>query len=339
MAPYPDLAVAGLGAFLLALIGGGAFARLARSRGWGQHIREWGPKIHAGKEGTPTMGGLVILVSFTAMMALLWLLRREWPSPQELLLLIGTLSFGGIGLLDDLLSLRGGCSQGLPIRYKLLLEFALSGLLIWALWQAQVQAGELLKVKVPFMEGWLELPPPAWAALALFVLVGTANAMNLTDGLDGLAAGTTLVILGAYLWLLPRQEGLFPSTLILGLSLLGFLWHNCHPAGIFLGDVGSLALGGFVALLALLSGTALILPLLGGLLVIETLSVILQIMSYRLFKVRIFKVSPLHHHFERAEGIDYEFLLPNRELPEPKITLRLWIVAAILALLGLLASR
>jgi len=251
------------------------------------------------------------------------------------------LGFGGIGLLDDLLSLRVGRSQGLPIRYKLLLEVALSGLLIWALWQVQAQAGTPFQVKVPFMRGWLELPPLAWVALTFFVLMGTTNAMNLTDGLDGLAAGTTLIILGAYLWLLPRQgmEGLLPSTLILGLSLLGFLWHNCYPAQVFLGDIGSLALGGFLALLALISGTALILPLLAGLLVIETLSVILQVVSYKLFGVRIFKVSPLHHHFERAEGVDYPFLLPNRELPEPKITLRLWIVAAIFALMGSFAFR
>ncbi len=162
--------------------------------------------------------------------------------------------------------------------------------------------------------------------------------MNLTDGLDGLATGTTLLILCGYLLLFP-SHAILPVILPLVGILVGFLWVNAYPAQLFLGDVGSFALGGVVAALALTSGTALILPLLAGLLVLEASSVILQVGYYRLTKRRIFKISPLHHHFEHAEGIDYPYLLPNVEWPEPKIVLRLWIVEGISVGLGLLAAR
>ncbi|MCR4404944.1 MAG: phospho-N-acetylmuramoyl-pentapeptide-transferase [Candidatus Acetothermia bacterium] len=324
----------GLLAFLLSLVGSWAFLRVARRLRLGKHIREYGPEIHAKKEGTPTMGGLVVLLVFAATLLVAW----SWegiPSPRLLLLLGATLGYGGIGLLDDLLALARRRSLGLLIRYKLLLQLALAGTLFWALRLAGIPA----EAKVPFAQLWLEMPLWLHGLLAILVLVCTTNAMNLTDGLDGLATGVTVIVLLPFLWVLRGEPALdlWGAIVIFSGALGGFLWFNCYPARVFLGDTGSLALGGFLGMLALLSGASLVLPLLGGVLVAEALSVMLQVASYRLFKIRIFKVSPLHHHFERAKGVDYRFLLPNRELEEPQITVRFWLASGIFALLGLWA--
>jgi phospho-N-acetylmuramoyl-pentapeptide-transferase len=297
--------------------------------GIGQHIRDFGPEIHAKKEGTPTMGGIVILVTF-ALIALAAWLRLGQLSPRALLLLGATLGCGGIGLADDLIGLVRRRSLGLLIRWKLLLQLALGLALFLGLRLAHVPGA----VIVPFTDIRLELAPLPYALLVIFTLLGTVNAMNLTDGLDGLAVGVTLIMLLPFLWWLRGEPELLGIAIISIGILLGFLWFNFYPARVFLGDTGSMALGGFIAMLALLSGAALVLPLLGGVLVIEALSVILQVASFRWFGIRIFKVSPFHHHFERAEGVDYKFLLPNREWPEPGITVRFWIAAALFALLG-----
>lgn len=330
-----DYLALGLGAFLAALLGTWAFVRTARRLGLGKHIREYGPEIHAKKEGTPTMGGIVILITFALSLASAW----AWPwllggalPPRAWLLPGATLSYGLIGLVDDLIGLVKRRSLGLPIRYKLILQALLAlGLFLG------LKAAGLPAVKVPFARLWLELPIWAHGLLTVFVLVGTTNAMNLTDGLDGLATGATMIMLLPFLWLLRGEPELWGATLIFAGALGGFLWFNCYPARVFLGDTGSMALGGFLGMLALLSGASLILPLLGGVLVAEALSVMLQVASYKLFHIRIFKVSPLHHHFERAKGIDYRFLLPNRELEEPQITVRFWLAAAAFTLLGLWA--
>jgi len=326
-----------LGASLLSLFGTQAFIRFARRLGLRKHIREYGPEIHARKEGTPTMGGLVILITFTITLVPTWAWLSK-PLPMRAWLLLGiTLGSGLIGLADDLIGLfkHRDRSLGLPIRYKLLLQSLLAlGFLLSLRLAGPSMISVSVSVKVPFARAWIELPLWAHGLLTVLTLVGTTNAMNLTDGLDGLATGVTLIMLLPFLWLLREEPDLWGAAVILTGVLLGFLWFNFYPARVFLGDTGSMALGGFIAMLALLSGTALVLPLLGGVLVIEALSVILQVTSYKLFGIRIFKVSPLHHHFERAEGVDYKFLLANRELPEPGITVRFWIVAGAFALLG-----
>jgi phospho-N-acetylmuramoyl-pentapeptide-transferase len=325
-----DYLLLGLIAFGVTLIGTWSFARLARRWDMGQYIRDYGPEIHVKKEGTPTMGGTVIVITFALLVLLAWFWRSQ-PSPQAMALCGATIGFGAIGLVDDLIGIFKKRSLGLPIRYKLLLQLLLGIALFWGL----RSAGAPSAMKVPFAEVWIELPPVFYAVLVVSVLLGTANAVNLTDGLDGLATGVSLIVLFPFLWFLRGEPELLQLAVIFGGALLGFLWFNAYPARVFLGDVGSLALGGFIATLALLSGTALILPLLAGVLVIEALSVILQVASFQWFGVRIFKVAPLHHHFEHAEGVDYRFLLPNREWPEPGITIRFWITAIIFVLLGL----
>jgi phospho-N-acetylmuramoyl-pentapeptide-transferase len=307
------------------------FARAMHNASLGQRIRDYGPRLHERKSGTPTMGGVVILLLWGLSLLVTY---RFHPLPKEaLFVFLSGLLFGGIGFLDDFLSLHHKRSLGLSPLQKVLLSTSLSVVLFFTFpYVARIP------VQVPFSSLTLSLPTTLSFLLFWGVFLATTNSMNLTDGLDGLATGTTLLILCGYLLLFP-SHAILPVILPLVGILVGFLWVNAYPAQLFLGDVGSFALGGVVAALALTSGTALILPLLAGLLVLEASSVILQVGYYRLTKRRIFKISPLHHHFEHAEGIDYPYLLPNVEWPEPKIVLRLWIVEGISVGLGLLAAR
>lgn len=330
---WVPFAVAG---FLGALLGTRVFITAMKWAGSGQPIREYGPKIHEHKRGTPTMGGAIILIAFLSVLLVYQLVRG--PLSTEALLLLGaTLGFGLIGLLDDVIKFLQQHSRGLPARYKLLLQLLVSAGFLTAL----SATGSLeLTIKVPFSPVEWEVSRPLLSVLILLVFIGTVNAVNLTDGLDGLAVGVTLVLLAAYGIIThgAHVDGdLFGLIVVFGAVLLGFLWFNVHPARIFLGDTGSLALGGFVAALSVLTQTELILAVLAFVPVVEALSVILQVSSFRFFKKRIFKVSPLHHHFERAEGVDYEYLIPNVEWPEWAITLIFWGVSTVFAVIGLLA--
>jgi len=307
------------------------FATAMRRASLGQRIREEGPSLHEKKGGTPTMGGIIILLLWG--LSLPFLVRFDLLSLDGLFVFLAGLSFGAIGLLDDILSLRYHRSLGLSALQKVLLTTGVAVILFFAF--PQVIRTPL---RVPFAS-LVVLPsliPSFFLAWGVFLL--TTNSMNLTDGLDGLATGVSILILCGYLALAPGRELVAVILPLIGV-LVGFLWVNAYPARLFLGDIGSFALGGVVAGLALASGTALILPLLAGLLVLEAGSVILQVSSFRLTGRRIFKISPLHHHFEHAEGIDYSYLLPTVEWPEPKITLRLWILQGLFVGLGILAAR
>jgi len=194
-------------------------------------------------------------------------------------------------------------------------------------------------VWIPLVDIHIVLGQPLFALFTTLILMGMVNAMNLTDGLDGLASGVTLIILAAYIALLAltgTYGDLLGVAILFGTILLGFFVFNVNPARIFLGDTGSMAMGGFVATLAVLTKTEFLLVLFAIIPVVETLSIFVQLTTFKLFNTRIFKVSPLHHHFERAEGIDYEFILPNVEWPERRITLVFWSVSALFSLIGLL---
>ncbi len=301
----------------------------------GQPIRDYGPQIHTHKQGTPTAGGITLVLAFLGSWAVLATI--EGTEAKALFIGAATLGFGLIGLLDDGLKLSRRHAQGLPGRYKLLLQSILCGLLAWgALWIELVPPA-----RIPFVSGALALSPAMSVALIFLIFISTVNAFNETDGLDGLLGGVTLIALGAYgvILYLQNELTLLKISMLAAMALLGFLWWNAHPARIILGDTGSFALGGLVGALALVTGTALLLPLIALIPVIETLSVIVQVLSFKLFKKRVFKISPLHHHFERAQGVDYEFLLPHQEWPEVLITLRFWVIAALGAVVGLLAYR
>ncbi len=319
------------------------FASLLFTRIWlgvqqrrkrGQPIRDYGPDIHTHKQGIPTAGGLPFLIVFFLGWGG-WAATGGSFDAQALFVAGATLGFALIGMLDDGLKFFQQHAGGLPARYKLLLQFVLCALLSWWAW------GLLPPLKVPFLSETVALSPVLSVALIFLIFASTVNAFNETDGLDGLLAGVTLIALGAYgviLWL-QHELTLLGMVIVAIAALLGFLWWNAHPARVIMGDTGSFALGGLVGALALVTGTALLLPLIALVPVIETLSVIVQVLSFKLCKKRVFKVSPLHHHFERAKGVDYEFFLPNQEWPEALITLRFWIIAALGALLGLLAYR
>jgi phospho-N-acetylmuramoyl-pentapeptide-transferase len=317
----------------------------------GQFIREDGPKSHATKAGTPTMGGLLIIVSIVVP-TLLWANlsnRYVWIS------IFGVLSFGGIGFWDDYTKVRRMRNLGLTARQKMLLQVLASLLIGFFLLGLHSQRAYSTNVNVPFFKsyspdllisGFLHNKwtyPLAFIPFYFFiafVMVGSSNAVNLTDGLDGLAIGLMIVASGAMTVLtfvsgnavlseylgLSRLPGASELTIFCGAmtgASLGFLWYNAHPAQIFMGDVGSLALGGALAVVAVLIKQEILLVFIGGVFVLEALSVILQVGSYKLRKKRIFKMAPLHHHFE---ALGWQ---------ESKIIVRFWILGLVMALFAL----
>ena len=323
-------------ALLLSILLGPWFIATLRRLSVGQNIREVGPQSHQVKAGTPTMGGLLILFALTSGV-LLW---ANLTNPLVWLALWVTVGFGSIGFADDFLKVRRKRNLGLTARAKFQLSAAVAAVAAWALLELPKSYGFEPTLTFPFFKqasvdlGWLYVP------FVMLVLVGASNAVNLTDGLDGLATGSTLVAAATYAVFTYvagnrvvaeyLQFSYLPGTgevavfcgALVGASL-GFLWFNSHPAEVFMGDVGSLALGGAIGMVAVLSKQELLLVLVGGLFVLEALSVILQVGSYKLTGKRIFRMAPLHHHFEL------------KGWTEPKIIVRFWILAALFALLSL----
>jgi phospho-N-acetylmuramoyl-pentapeptide-transferase len=326
-------AMALLTALLISLVLGPWVIRKLRERQIGETIRVDGPERHRAKAGTPTMGGLLILGALLGS-CLLWgnlLNRFVW-------VIMGVTALcGAIGLYDDWLKLRHG--RPLKIREKFLAQSAV-GLGLGAYLYAYPADGVTTQLMVPFAKEWVPNLGLGYVFLVWLIVVGASNAVNLTDGLDGLAMGPVVVAalafgifayvaghakLSEYLFILKVKgagELAVFSGALMGASV-GFLWFNSHPAEVFMGDVGSLALGAAIGTLAVLSKAELLLPFVGGLFVIEAGSVILQVASFRLTGRRIFRMAPLHHHFELAGW------------PESKIVIRFWILALLLALLAL----
>ncbi len=310
-------------------IGASLLSRWMRRAALGQHIRPEGPVLHERKAGTPTLGGIVVLFLW-GLSSLLLAVTGNLPR-EGLFVLVCGFACGAIGLADDLLSLGRKRSLGLSPLSKVGIGSVVA--IVLAVGFLDVVRQPLL---LPFSSVAFALSPLAAIALAWAALLVTMNAVNLTDGLDGLASGVALLSLGGLLSLSPASAtGVLP---LMG-ALAGFLWVNAHPARLFVGNVGAYALGGAIAAAAISGGRTLFLPLVAGVPALETLSVVLQVLSFRLCRRRIFKISPLHHHFEHAEGVDYPFLLPAWEVAEPKLTVRLWIVQGILVGFALLAAR
>src|SRR6266404_3519581 len=344
-------AMASLTALLLSIfLGPWLIARLRQFQ-IGQHIREDGPKSHQKKAGTPTMGGLLICTSIIAP-TLLWANLR---TPSVWVALAGLVSFGLIGFWDDYTKVSRKRNLGLTARQKILLEI-IASLLIGVILLAMGSKGVYsTSMNVPFLKNFkpdLLIHPllhHAWSyplafvfffGFLMIVLVGSSNAVNLTDGLDGLAIGLMIIAAGAMTVLsyvsghaefaryleLSRTPGAAELTIFCGAmtgASLGFLWYNAHPAEIFMGDVGSLALGGGLGVVAVLLKQEILLLFIGGVFVVEALSVILQVGSFKLRGKRIFKMAPLHHHFEQ---IGWQ---------ESKVIARFWIVGLIMALFAL----
>jgi phospho-N-acetylmuramoyl-pentapeptide-transferase len=317
----------------------------------GQFIREDGPKSHIKKAGTPTMGGLLIVISIV-LPTLLWANLRN---PYVWIALFGLISYGAIGFWDDYTKVRRMRNLGLTFWQKILLQVAAAFLIGFMLLLLHAQKAYSTNLNVPFLklfkpdlliEQLVHSPftyPLAFIGFYAFislVMVGSSNAVNLTDGLDGLAIGLMIIASGAMTVLayvtgharfaeyldLSRVPGASELVIFCGAMMgasLGFLWYNSHPADIFMGDVGSLALGGAMGVVAVLIKQELLLPFIGGVYVIEALSVILQVGSYKLRKKRIFKMAPLHHHFEALGWA------------ESKIITRFWIAGLVMALFAL----
>ena len=324
------------------------FIRTLRGKQIKQIIREEGPKSHFSKAGTPTMGGALILLC-CLLPTVLW---ADVKNTFVLCTTAVTAGYGIIGYLDDRLKIVGKNTRGLPGRYKILGQILIGGIALYYLYvdTAGLPEGWLAirhRLSLPFVAfGKVPIELPAWAYIlfGLLVLVGTSNAVNLTDGLDGLAIGPVMIVSGTYLvWAYVAGSVLFGFPLAAYLDIagvpamaelsvfaaavigagIGFLWYNTYPAQVFMGDVGSLSLGGGLGMLALLTKNELLSIILGGVFVVEGASVITQVISYKLFKKRVFLMAPIHHHYEQ------------KGWPEPRIIVRFWIISLLLALVAL----
>jgi len=344
-------AFASLTALFTVLIVGPAVINRLREFQIGQFIRDEGPQAHQKKAGTPTMGGVLIAIG-VIVPTLLW---ADLSNRFVWLAVFSAMAFGAIGFADDYLKTVNRRNLGLTARSKLLLQILASIFIAVVLIAFQTEGLYSTRVIVPFIktirpdlvvDSWLGYPhiwPLAFLPFVAFValiIVGSTNAVNLTDGLDGLAIGCTIIAAGALAVLtyvsghatfsdyleLQRMPQVGELTIFCGAmvgSSIGFLWYNAHPAEIFMGDVGSLALGGAIGTVAVIIKQELLLPFIGGIFVIEAISVILQVASYKLRKKRIFKMAPLHHHFELLGW------------SESKIIVRFWIASLVFALFAL----
>jgi phospho-N-acetylmuramoyl-pentapeptide-transferase len=313
--------IAGLAALLISILAGPRFIAFLRRREYGQHIREEGPQHHVSKQGTPTMGGLLML----GVAAAAYLAFARYTVPALTVLFV-TLACGAIGFIDDFIKVTHRRSLGLNGRWKLLLL----GVITLGVGIAARHQHLPTNVYVPGL-GHLELSW-AWYGLLFLVIAGAANGVNLTDGVDGLAAGTGIIAVFTYTamnviaWIRSGPPGnRFETKLdlaIVGAALIGaaigFLWYNAFPAEVFMGDTGSMALGGALAAFAVMTKTIFLLLLIGGIFAIAALSVILQVFSFRYWGRRIFLMAPIQHHFEM------------KAWSETKIMVRFWIVTGLL---------
>ncbi|HAR63347.1 MAG: phospho-N-acetylmuramoyl-pentapeptide-transferase [Candidatus Margulisiibacteriota bacterium] len=282
-----------------------------------QNIREDGPSSHLKKYGTPTMGGIFIIATVLLSM----LITMQIVDTKIIIIIISFIGFGSVGLLDDLLKKLRGKNLGLRSWQKML------GILIISLFiiSYMLKSGEYNNLH-PFFLMFNLNNPLLFFLFGFTVLAGTSNGVNLTDGLDGLAAGTSAIIFVAFAFLNFNigNHSISYFCILIAAALMAFLWFNHHPAQVFMGDVGSLAIGGTLGTIALLTHTELNLFFCGFIFVIETMSVIMQVISFKLTKKRIFKMSPIHHHFELSGWV------------ETKVVTRFWLTSIVFSLIGLL---
>jgi phospho-N-acetylmuramoyl-pentapeptide-transferase len=308
-----EVLIAGSAALLICVFLSPTFIAFMRRRQFGQHIREEGPAGHHSKAGTPTMGGVVIFVALSV--PFLILSDYDWRAIGVLGVALGSAL---VGFADDYTKIVKRRSLGLRARTKLAAQIALS-LFLW--WVATEQAGLPDTLRLRSIDATIDLGL-LYPVLIYLVVAGTTNAVNLTDGLDGLAGGCAAIVLLAYIGITFITVGQDDLALLAGClvgACVGFLWFNAFPATIFMGDTGSLGLGGAIAGMAVMTKTEELLILLGGIFVIEALSVLIQVFSFQAFRKRVFLMAPVHHHFEILGW------------SETKIILRFWIVAAVCA--------
>lgn len=309
------LLVSAAAAFIIALLVGPIYIPLLRRLKVGQSIRQEGPKSHFKKQGTPTMGGVIFLTSI-----LLTTLFYAVKNSDFYLLLVVTVGYGLIGFLDDFIKVGLKRNLGLTAKQKLFGQLVIALIFYYGLLQRSFDHSIYLPgTNIGWDLGWFYLP------FLIILFLATTNAVNLHDGLDGLLAGSSAITFSAYAviaWALSEWNVATYSAVIVG-AVLGFLVYNRHPAKVFMGDTGSLALGGALAGIAVLTKTELLLIILGGVYVIETLSVIIQVLSFKLRGKRVFRMSPIHHHFELVGWSEW------------RVVITFWIISLIFAILGI----
>jgi phospho-N-acetylmuramoyl-pentapeptide-transferase len=305
--------------FLITVLLSPVFIPFLRRLKFGQSIREEGPKSHQKKTGTPTMGGIMILLSVTVT-TLVMTGKFSQPSVETYLLLFVTLGFGLLGFMDDFIKVVMKRNLGLTSKQKLLGQIIISVIFYFIFKQSDFST----EISIPLTDYSLDL---GWGYVLfiIFWMVGFSNAVNLTDGLDGLVSGTAAIAFGAFAvlaWNQSQYELSIFSVAVVG-AVLGFLVFNAHPAKVFMGDTGSLALGGAIATVAILAKLEIILIIIGGIFVLETLSVILQVISFKTTGKRIFRMSPLHHHYELIGWSEW------------RVVVTFWTVGLLCAILGI----
>jgi phospho-N-acetylmuramoyl-pentapeptide-transferase len=314
----PRILISAIAAATLLMFLGPKFIAWLRANEVGQFVRPPGliPDAHAEKQGTPTMGGLLILLATTLPFVIL-----SSRSTEAMVVLFVTLACGAIGFLDDFMKIVKKRSLGLPARWRMLGLLAIAGALVYV---AVEVVGLPTTLHVPVVDSAVEIGAYAFFVIVFLVVAGAANAVNLTDGLDGLAAGIAAIVLLSYTAIAfvsgQMDLAIFGATLV-G-ACVGFLWFNSFPAGVFMGDTGSYALGGAIAAMAVMTKTEILLIVIGAMFVAEALSVIIQVVVFKRFGRRVFLMTPVHHHFEMAAW------------SETKIIVRFWLIAAIFAAVG-----
>jgi phospho-N-acetylmuramoyl-pentapeptide-transferase len=312
-----EILIAGMAAMLICIFLGPRFIEYLRIKEFGQHIREEGPEEHHEKAGTPTMGGLIV---FTAI-AIPYLVLSDRDTAS--LAVFGVaLGCAAIGFADDFLKIVRRRSLGLSARYKLILQAALA-LGLWYVARHEVGLESSLEFRIS--DASLNIPDFVYPIVIFLVIAGSSNAVNLTDGLDGLAAGCCAIVLLAYTAITFITTGEHDLSLLSACFVggcVGFLWFNSFPASIFMGDTGSLGMGGAIGAMAVMTQTEILLIITGGIFVIEALSVALQVATFKMLRRRVLLMAPIHHHFELMAW------------SETKIMLRFWIVAAVCSGIG-----
>lgn len=322
-----QIIIAGVVALAVTMLLGPPWIKFVAKEGIGQQIREDGPERHLAKSGTPTMGGVLVLGAATIAFFMAGLFGA-YLATASLVVLFTMLLCGAVGFLDDFIKNHKARSKGLTVTWKIVLLFFASLFLTWGALRYAMPKASIVgipQIGLTFDIGVF------YFVFVFIVLLATTTAVNFTDGLDGLAAGNVAIVVGVYSVICFMQYRHLHISYGLDLAVFsaavigacaGFLWFNSHPADIFMGDTGSLGLGGAIAAIAIFTKTEILLILIGGVLVIEVLSVIIQVLSYKLLKRRVFKMAPLHHHFELSGWSEF------------KVVVRFWLMASILAAAG-----
>ena len=304
--------------FLIVVILGPIFIPMLTKFKFGQTVRDDGPQTHLQKNGTPTMGGVIMIIAI-----LITGLTRAKLDKDLLVGLICITGFGLVGFLDDFIKIKMKRSLGLKAYQKIILQFALALFVAYYQYSASPSATQIM---VPFTDYVINLGP-LYVPIMMFIIIGTVNAVNLTDGLDGLASGVTLIV-SAFFMILATSIGNSDIAILAaatGGACLGFLGFNSYPAKVFMGDTGSMALGGAVVAFAVLTNSVLLIPIVGGIYFAEAISVIIQVASFKLTGKRVFKMAPIHHHFEQCGW------------PETRVVFIFWIITMVLSWIGIIA--